>query len=213
MGTRQQTLKPQEEIIYNASECKNCNDDWIPFSIGMQYRILSFKNKDMKPIQIGPHDKTVFCAISFDTDRKRRRHMPINRINIRTNLAYNEIFNTPLNPEMYFHALPNYKFVISPEGNGIDCHRHYEALMAGAIPIVEENPLIQEKYKGCPILYTKDYSEINREYLEQVYTEMIDKTYDFSPLLFSAQPPEYQAQIRINGNYWGGRLVNGSWYD
>lgn len=41
----------------------------------------------------------------------------------------------------YFNSLSTYKFVISPEG--IDCHRHYEALLARCVPIIEHNSLDQ----------------------------------------------------------------------
>jgi hypothetical protein len=84
--------------------------------------------------------------------------------------------------------------------------------MAGCIPIMEDHPGIREKYKGCPILYTKDYSEITPDYLEKVYTEMADKEYDFSRLLLSSYSTEEQTQIRENGNYWGHRLSGKKWY-
>jgi hypothetical protein len=85
--------------------------------------------------------------------------------------------------------------------------------MAGAIPIVEDNELIRQKYKGCPILYTKDYTEINEQYLSDVYQKMVDETYDFSAVLYSSYSPEHQTQIRENGNYWARRLTGRNWYD
>jgi len=102
--------------------------------------------------------------------------------------------------------------VISPEGNGIDCHRHYEALIAGCIPIIEDNSQIREKYKGCPILYTHDYSEITETYLIQKYTEMLDQTYDFAPLFLSTYTPEEQEEIKKCGNYWTQVTTNRDFY-
>jgi hypothetical protein len=108
--------------------------------------------------------------------------------------------------------LPNYKFIISPEGNGIDCHRHYESLIAGCIPVIEYNPLIETKYKGCPVLYTRDYREINQEYLNIKYNEMIDQTYDFSKLFLSYYTEEQIKVIKNCGNYWTKKLANKIWY-
>jgi hypothetical protein len=102
--------------------------------------------------------------------------------------------------------------VISPEGNGIDCHRHYEALIAGCIPIIEYHPAIQEKYKGCPVLYTKDYSEITEEYLLGKYAEIWGKKYDFSALFLSHYSLEMQMYIKRCGNYWTERLTNEPYY-
>jgi hypothetical protein len=113
---------------------------------------------------------------------------------------------------VYFDTLPSYKFVISPEGNGIDCHRHYEALLAGCIPVIERNPVIEEKYKGCPILYTNDYSEITPAYLELKYEEMKTQTYDFSRLFLEFYPSETQAEIKRCGNYWMKQLTGQTVY-
>jgi hypothetical protein len=98
--------------------------------------------------------------------------------------------------------------VVSPEGNGIDCHRHYEALLAGCIPIVERNPLIEEKYKGCPILYTDDYSEITPAYLNARYEEMKTVVYDFSRLFLDYYSSEQQNEIKNCGNFWTLRLAD-----
>jgi hypothetical protein len=102
--------------------------------------------------------------------------------------------------------------VISPEGNGIDCQRTYEALLAGCIPIVERNPLIEEKYRGCPVLYTTDYSEITVEYLETEYAKMIDQTYDFSHLFLSFYDEATQARIKECGNFWMRKVSDKDWY-
>jgi hypothetical protein len=84
--------------------------------------------------------------------------------------------------------------------------------MAGCIPIVEHNPLTEEKYKGCPILYTKDYSEITHEYLEAKYKEMLDKNYDFSRLFLSYYSKEEQLAIKDQGNFWMKVTTGKQWY-
>jgi hypothetical protein len=203
-------LKPKEELLYNCSEFYHQNDKWVPFPIGMGYTFIDYQGS-LEKVQIGNHNNLVLCSIRTHTDR-RRRPVGLNRDNIIRTLTNKEISNIIIHSNLYFETLPNYKFVISPEGNGIDCHRHYEALMAGCIPIVEDNDLIKEKYKGCPILYTKDYSEITKEYLEEKYKDMIDKEYDFSCLLMSSYKEEIKNQIKENGNYWGNRLTGKKWY-
>ena len=35
----------------------------------------------------------------------------------------------------------NYAFELSPSGNGLDCHRTYEAIILNTIPIVRSNTL------------------------------------------------------------------------
>lgn len=203
-------IKSKEELLYNCSEFSQQNDEWVSFPIGMGYTFINYQ-RNLEKVQMGNHENLVFCTINPDTD-KRRRPIQINRSSILHNLSNNGVYNSYIDSNSYFESLPNYKFIISPEGNGIDCHRHYEALMAGCIPIIEDNELIKEKYKGCPILYTKDYSEITKDYLEEKYNEMIDKEYDFSRLLLSSFDEETRRQIKVNGNYWGNRLTGKNWY-
>ena len=205
----QQKFKNINNLIVQAS-VMNGSDSWQPFPIGMQYNYIYNYSKGPK-LQIGNHDKTVLCAINIGTD-KRRRPYGLNRELFVNNLNKNGITNSSLSHTEYFEQLPQTKFVISPEGNGIDCHRHYEALIAGCIPIIEYNPLIQEKYKGCPILYTKDYSEITEEYLLEKYNEMLDIKYDFNNLFLSSYEQPTQNYIKTCGNYWTKRFTNEIFY-
>ena len=44
--------------------------------------------------------------------------------------------------EIYTDGLLNSKFVMSPIGWGVDCYRTWEALASGAVPIVDDTPLM-----------------------------------------------------------------------
>ena len=194
----QRTQKNINDLIVQAS-VRDGSDSWTPFPIGFCWQYV--KEIDKVKIQFGPHHNLVLSAMNTQTDIERRPN-GINRQSIENTLKLNGIENSFLDSKKYFSILPSYKFVISPEGNGIDCHRHYEALLAGCIPIIEFNDQIQEKYKGLPILYTKDYSEINAESLENAYKNMLDKTYDFSRLFKSYYSLEDQKNINDYGQYW-----------
>jgi len=206
----QQINKDINNLIVQACVI-NGTDDWQPFSIGMQYSYMDNYHKGSK-IQIGNHEKIVLCCISTGTD-SIRRPTEKNRESIVKTLVNNNINNIWLHASDYFDTLPEYKFVISPEGNGIDCHRHYEALLAGCIPIIEYNSMIEEKYTGCPILYTHDYKEITEEYLSEKYSQMIDKTYDFSKLFLSYYNDEIKEYIKQCGNFWTHRFTNRHFYN
>jgi hypothetical protein len=205
----QKKSKDINNLIVQASDM-NGNDAWQSFPIGMQYSYMDNYSKG-DSIQIGYHNKTVLCCISSITDA-RRRPSGKNRQSIINNLIMNNIHNEGLDSSDYFDRLPDYKFVISPEGNGIDCHRHYEALIAGCIPVIEHNSMTEEKYAGCPVLYTHDYSEITEDYLLQKYNEMIDQIYDFSKLFLSDYNDQTKHYIKQCGNFWTCRLTNRPYY-
>ena len=94
----------------------------------------------------------------------------------------------------------------------MDCHRHYEAIMAGDVPIVEDNPKIKSKYPKLPILYTRDYSELTTEYLTKKYNEFLNQEWDFSKMFLSMYDEYAQNEIKLNGNAWGYTLTRKIWY-
>jgi hypothetical protein len=211
LDTWQKTIKPIEDLIIQASSI-DCDDGWRSWPIGMSWQyVLNYMKGDL--LQLGNHDMLVLSAIVSTTDESRRP-TGINRKLIIDNLNKNNIVNNSLSHESYYTLLPSFKFIISPEGNGIDCHRHYEALLAGCIPIMERNPLTEEKYKGCPVLWTTDYSEITPDYLEEKYNQMITIDYDFTCLFLSFYDNETQKLIKESGNFWLNRIpsINRSWY-
>lgn len=207
----QKIIKSRDELIINSSTVDG-NDGYVPFPIGMSFRYI-FWHKTLEEAQLGNHSKLALASFATYTDSRRRQNNLVNRSKIENTIKQNKFNNIIIDsPIDYFDLIPQYKFVFSPEGNGIDCHRHYEALIAGTIPIIEHNDIIKEKYKGCPILYTTDYSECTHEFLEQKYTEMLDQIWDFSPLFLSNYLPELQNQIKHNGNFWCARLTGRHWY-
>ena len=194
----QQTHKDIYSLIVQSS-CMDGSDSWTPFPIGMSWRYG--QQADKSRIQFGSHDKTALCAFHPTTDA-RRRPTGRTRATIINTVAKNGFPHVHLESADYFLELPNYKFVFSPEGNGIDCHRHYEALLAGCIPVIEDNLQVRQKYAGCPVLYTTDYSECTSDYLDTVYATMLDTTYDFSRLFLWFYTKDEQTLIKRYGNRW-----------
>ena len=176
----------------------------------MQWGFSKLSDHDKLDSQIGNHNNTVLCAINTGTDRRRRRRG--GRDAIVNNLKKNNIINSKIPSSQYYKNLSNYKFIISPEGNGIDCHRHYEALMAGCIPIIEHNTDMKRKYSNMPILYTKDYSEITDSYLLKKYDEFNSNKYDFSKLFVSNHTEESQKQIKKHSDFWCKKRTNKTYY-
>lgn len=62
-----------------------------------------------------------------------------------------------------------YNFVISPRGNGIDCHRTWELFLAGAIVILKTSCLDDMFLKNnLPVIILKDWSELNNLTIEDL---------------------------------------------
>jgi hypothetical protein len=188
-----------QDLIFCASRTDG-SDGWTPFPVGASHLTFPFILKH-KGFLKTDHTQMFHASFLLYTDQERRKE-GLNRQKIDEILSKKGIPNFQYTPFNFYKTLSNSRFVISPEGNGIDCHRTYEALLAGCVPIVEENPLTQEKYQGMPVLYTKDYSDISIPVLEQKWKKMLDTKYDYSKMFISSYPQEIQEEIKKNGNYW-----------
>lgn len=223
-----QTIKKnKKDLIFCCSEYRFCMDNWTGFTVGIGPKIIDYINsgKDFYSIQFGDHSKTVLCKISTYTDMWRRPDYYKTRQKIVETLSKVGIINSPGKFDVreymllddiygYYDELAKHKFIISPEGNSKDSHRHYEAVLAGSIPVMEYSEEMEGIYKGLPILWTDDYSEINENYLLDIYEKMIDKEFDFSKMFLYNYTSEQQKEIIQNANYWIGDGRWGEpWYD
>jgi len=59
-----------------------------------------------------------------------------------------------------------YAFVVSPHGNGLDCHRTWESLVLGNIVIVKRSSL-DPLYEGLPVVIVNDWHEITSDNLRR----------------------------------------------
>lgn len=59
----------------------------------------------------------------------------------------------------YRQELRKTLFVVSPPGNGVDCHRTWEALALGAIPVVLRSALAPSLTEKMPILVVDSYED------------------------------------------------------
>ena len=75
------------------------------------------------------------------------------------NLPYGEFLN----------ELAKSKYVISPDGDHPDCHRHYEAIGLGAVPITELDPFLYRHLKEGPVVYRN--TNWNVTWLEETLPE------------------------------------------
>jgi hypothetical protein len=87
-----------------------------------------------------------------------------------------------------------YAFVVSPHGNGYDCHRTWEALCLGCIPIVRTSGL-DPLYEGLPVLIVDKWSDVSKDLLERTVQDFSQRTFQYE---------------RLQLAYWMNRIRNGS---
>ena len=70
-----------------------------------------------------------------------------------------------------------YAFVVSPHGNGLDCHRTWESLVLGNIVIVKRSSL-DPLYEGLPVVIVDDWREITRDNLRRWHAQYSRRSSD-----------------------------------
>lgn len=125
-----------------------------------------------------PINKTKQILASFSTHTNFEARNTCEII-LRSKSIINHRFNSQKD---YINSLAEHKYVICPEGNGVDTHRFWEALLMKAVPIVLNSPFIENiKTLGVPLIIINSWSEINPDKLPS-YEE-----FSFNSHLFSLE--------------------------
>ena len=135
------------------------NSTWGPLqTVSEQINMI----KEIQTIKIEKKNK---CYSNFHfqmwTKYGYDRKDAINKIP--TELVYYEPEKIPRRES--FTKMIEYNYVISPLGNGYDCHRTWEAIVLGCIPIVKKSGL-DPMYEGLPVLIVNDWSDITQDLLD-----------------------------------------------
>ena len=85
-----------------------------------------------------------------------------------------------------------YAFVASPMGGGLDCHRTWEALALGCIPVMRSGPL-DPLFEGLPVRLVKRWDDLSAELLETTLRNSVARWDSF----------EWN---RLHLNYWMTRI-------
>lgn len=211
----QQLQKPVGDLIRAASTVHTF-DGLSPVSIGLAPNVWSLSDETVHSPSPTERSKLLYVNFTTTTDAKRMARDPnqtrkICRAQVLQTLMHNGFTATEnTGTREYWADLRQHAFVASPEGNGVDCHRTYEALICGCVPIVEDNPHIRRVYGNVPILWTRDYSEITPAYLQAKLAEIRTRTYDFSRLLLSCLTQQEREQTEWRSRCWHHLTSGGS---
>ncbi len=81
----------------------------------------------------------------------------------------------------YLQDLALSKFVISPPGRALDCHRTWEALLVGCIPILFKSTL-DLLYADLPVVIVGNWHNVSAEFLEKEYARIHNHSFQLEKL-------------------------------
>ena len=156
-----------------------------PFPLGIDYHSNSNKlspiEQEQKLILIYknsiPFEKRLDLCYSFFQFQMFNRHnkdryvakYALDKVN------FNVYQDQKMSREETWENMVKYKWIISPHGNGLDCHRTYEAIALGCIPIVKSSTL-DIIYKDMPIIILDHWNKISLELLKSKTEEALKKS-------------------------------------
>lgn len=105
----------------------------------------------------------IYSNVQFNLDRWGDRQTALNVLT-KKKLIYLE--PNKLKRILTWKEMTKYRFVLSPFGNGFECHRTWEAIALGCIPIIKYDDVSHDLYKDLPVLIVKDWEDITIELLQ-----------------------------------------------
>ena len=130
----------------------------------------SFINKEPK----------IYVNFTVSNDRFKQRQDCLNKIN-KELLVINQTFTPRTNN---WKLMTKNAFVLSPTGVGLDCHRTWEALCLGCIPIVKMANFTK-LFEDLPVLMVEDWSEVTEELLQKTLVDFSTRQFNYSKLTLS----------------------------
>jgi hypothetical protein len=67
----------------------------------------------------------------------------------------------------YYRHMTEHFYVISPPGAGPDCHRHWESLYLGAIPVVLRSRVTEKLLSNLPHVFVDNWDQVTSAYLTE----------------------------------------------
>lgn len=185
-------IPPNVLAIYATNAVYN-NDKVIPFPYGLQRglgkddnRISLMKEYVEMDVNFEP-TKLLYinCGLGGERNAKEREYLPNFKDKDWATCRFDK--NSKFFPyseyQAFLREIQDHKFMICPQGHGIDCHRNWESLYLRRVPVMKDHPYFRRLMEGFPVLFVKDWSEITPKLLEQndhLYQEA--QTMDLSKL-------------------------------
>lgn len=137
-------------------------------------------DEKFRPLPIGiansmwPHGDTVLlhelmCDLpekvndfffNFSVNTNRRERVKCKAVMEKKGLS----FLPKMSQQEYLRSLASHKYCISPPGNGVDCHRVWECLYLGVIPICIDSQFTRNLIaEGFPIVTVPDWESLDME--------------------------------------------------
>ena len=183
VGFYKELLESDKIIKWYAQNCVWDHPKLVRLPIGLDYHTLLERSMEWGPRQLPVEQERDIVNTPRRHPRKKKCysnwHFQLQRGDRQE--AFDEIprdlidYEERLLPRLESHRRhAEYAFVASPYGGGPDCHRTWEALALGCIPIFKSCGL-DPLFEGLPVIIVKKWSDVTEELLSRPVTGSLEK--------------------------------------
>ena len=155
-------LIPENVLCISAVNAIAYGDKVIPAPYGMQRRMhpADRRIEDLQEAMKNNPDATQLLYVNHNDSTHT------DRIGLKDMFrSWATVQDTRVDYPNFLSNLAKHKFVLSPRGNAIDCHRHWEVLYMKRVPVMKRYPYLEELFKDWPVLFVDKYTDITEELL------------------------------------------------
>jgi hypothetical protein len=165
-------------ICWYAQNCTEPSEKLKQLPIGLDFHTIERSGSLWGPKQtLSQQEEDIFNLLSLNLPRISKCYGNFqflmntrygrDRIEAYSKIQQSLVFYEPMKTQRIncWKNMIQYKYVISPHGNGLDCHRTWEALFLGCIPILKTSPL-DPMFQGLPVLIVQNWSDISQTLLD-----------------------------------------------
>jgi len=169
--------------------CQNCDVDEpnvtpIPIALENSYVFpLETKQGVMAKLreQDIPKQNKMYLCFHVDTNKPERETAWRQFSNLPWTTCVSGFNNAKLVGQ-YFDNMASHAYILSPDGNGMDCVRTWEALYMGAIPIVKTHVFSDYFAKHLPIIVVRSWDQITLNMLNDNMRAFDRRTFNYDML-------------------------------
>jgi len=147
-------------------------DQVVPFPFGLQRKMTDEDNRlDIMLQNIGDDTEPkkllyINMGIGRNPDRQPIAKFETNNW-VTTRFDENSKFFPYEKYQDFLDEIKNHKYMLCPQGHGMDTHRVWEALYLRRVPVMKRHPYYEKLMAGFPVLFVDDWSDVTEELLTQ----------------------------------------------
>lgn len=196
--------KPDNVVLWFAQNAVISRSDLYPIPIGLERpgvagsgNIEDFRSATSRGV---PRNGLAYCNIEIGTNKIREP--------IRAHYLTTDWCKVPMARQgfrEYLDELCSHKAIISPPGNGSDCHRTWEAMACGAVPVCSglTHNMIFGRILPMIIMDVMPSGTLMQEELERVRHRLEHNAYTLNALTFSWWRDFIYHECKMRGISWG----------